>query len=412
MTQLQDRRAKCAHVSGARGRRASWPGRRRCSSCTSGSARPGCGRRRPTGTVATRTPSAATRCRPTVAATMRPRPPGRSVRRGRSATGAGAARHPAAGVHRQHQRYPAQQRRQESARDAAGMIAAGVRRACVAQRLAQLRGRRPTSAPDGRRSRRRRGRHRTRRGRPRSAAGPARPPGPRCSPDPGRGASRPGAGARSPGCRMPAPTIAAHPRQRTPPQESTRACGMPPTVHQRPRRAESTASAATPAVEVRSTASPSRTGTAPAAANAASSSVGDAALRARPPATMSPAAGQVRGGQPGGRPPRAARTRPRRAASRGATCGGGHVRVAATAGSQARRACLAASRAVAAQRSPGLVAPLAPPLRHRAGRRPRHDLVDADLGHRLHGQLAPVALGDALHHDEARVGRRRVPPGR
>jgi hypothetical protein len=46
------------------------------------------------------------------------------------------------------------------------------------------------------------------------------------------------------------------------------------------------------------------------------------------------------------------------------------------------------------------VTALAPPLRHRAGRVPGHDLVHAGLGHRLYGQLAPVPLGDRLNDDQ------------
>ena len=77
-----------------------------------------------------------------------------------------------------------------------------------------------------------------------------------------------------------------------------------------------------------------------------------------------------------------------------------------TTGNLARRDCLAAACAVVRHRSQRLLAaPVAPPG-HAPRRRPRHDLVDADLGHRLDGGLAAVALGQRLHDDQPRRRRR------
>jgi hypothetical protein len=56
------------------------------------------------------------------------------------------------------------------------------------------------------------------------------------------------------------------------------------------------------------------------------------------------------------------------------------------------------------------VTAVALPPDHRPGRGPRHHLVDADLGQHLHGQLAAIALRDALDHHETGVGRFLVPP--
>ena len=74
-----------------------------------------------------------------------------------------------------------------------------------------------------------------------------------------------------------------------------------------------------------------------------------------------------------------------------------------SAGTQARRLCFAASRAVRRHLSQRLVAPRPVPLRDRACRGPRHDLVDAELGHHLDGELGAVALGQGLHDDEPRL---------
>ena len=52
---------------------------------------------------------------------------------------------------------------------------------------------------------------------------------------------------------------------------------------------------------------------------------------------------------------------------------------------------------------PRTVRAVAAPLRHAVGGRPRHDLVDTDLGQQLDGQLAAIALGQRLHDDEARL---------
>ena len=180
-----------------------------------------------------------------------------------------------------------------------------------------------------------------------------------------------------------------------------------PTGYQRPRRVDSTPSAATPAVEVRSTARPEpdrrrrrpprtrrvrrRRSRPPGRPPARSPGAGSSAVvsRSSPPrAARTPAAARRAGRHRRGRLVRRAadHRQPRPARLLGRLPGGRPPLVA------------------------GPVAPVTAPLRHRAGRRPGHDLVDADLGHRLHGQLAPVALGDALHDDQPRIGRGHVPP--
>ena len=178
--------------------------------------------------------------------------------------------------------------------------------------------------------------------------------------------------------------------------------------HQRPRRADRTASAATPAVEVRSTCRPSRTGTRRPRER------GQLVRRrcrppGRPPARSRRSAGSatVDSGTSASScsTNAAARRRAGGPPSRWTVRRAGHHRAARPGGPAwpppgrwpptARRACRPARRATG----------------HRPGRRPGHDLVHPDLGHRLHGQLAPVALGDALHHDQPRVGRGRVRPG-
>ena len=79
--------------------------------------------------------------------------------------------------------------------------------------------------------------------------------------------------------------------------------------------------------------------------------------------------------------------------------------ISVTSGSQERRDCLPASRAVARHFASDFAArsPRHTPTRARGG--PRDDPVDADLGEHLDGELGPVALGDRLH-DGHRRGRR------
>jgi hypothetical protein len=55
--------------------------------------------------------------------------------------------------------------------------------------------------------------------------------------------------------------------------------------------------------------------------------------------------------------------------------------------------------------SEGLQPAVALPLGDAAGRLPGHDGVDADLGHRLDGQFAAVALGQGLDDGDPRGGR-------
>ena len=93
----------------------------------------------------------------------------------------------------------------------------------------------------------------------------------------------------------------------------------------------------------------------------------------------------------------------------------GDERVEADAGRRRRGGGHAATacrprRAVDRQR-PSARSPRSPSHLHDAARgRPRHHLVDADLGHQLDGQLAAVALGDALHHHQPRRRRRLDDP--
>ena len=159
---------------------------------------------------------------------------------------------------------------------------------------------------------------------------------------------------------------------------------------------------------VRSTEVPIRTGSAPTAANAASSS------------SLMPPSG-----------PTTITISPRPGTGRSAS--GPDAASWSTTGTDASRSRSTTSDVVdhvgdlGEPRAPGLLgglagrrAPLgqrlgllvAAPHRHRAGRRPRHDDVDADLGEHLDGELAAVALGDRLHDDDPRHlrlgGRDRV----
>ena len=86
----------------------------------------------------------------------------------------------------------------------------------------------------------------------------------------------------------------------------------------------------------------------------------------------------------------------------------------ATSGNQARRACLAASRAVPRHRASDLAA--RSPRHTATDRAAAHGTIvgDADLGEHLDGELAAVALGQRLHDGDRRVGlghgvRRRRP---
>ena len=76
-------------------------------------------------------------------------------------------------------------------------------------------------------------------------------------------------------------------------------------------------------------------------------------------------------------------------------------RARSTSGTRSRRDCLAASRTVRTPALQGLLGPIPRPADDGSGGLPGHDLVDAQLGQHLDGQLGPVALGQRLHGDEA-----------
>ena len=164
------------------------------------------------------------------------------------------------------------------------------------------------------------------------------------------------------------------------------------------RGPSSTASAAAPAVEVRSTVGPSRYGLAPASVKAASSS-GLSRPRADHHDDHRPRPGSASVGQRLDRllVQHARRRRPPRSS-------GDHV-----AGRSRARSPPGTARGATACRPPAPSTP-APATSRRAprppgdaaGRRPGHHLVDADLGHRLDGQLAAVALGERLHDHQPR----------
>ena len=90
-------------------------------------------------------------------------------------------------------------------------------------------------------------------------------------------------------------------------------------------------------------------------------------------------------------------------ASRAATCL--VVMTSATSGNRTRRDCFPASRAVLRHLARDFRPAVALPLRDAARGLPGHDRVDAGLGHRLHGQLAAVALGQRLDDGDAGCGR-------
>ena len=80
----------------------------------------------------------------------------------------------------------------------------------------------------------------------------------------------------------------------------------------------------------------------------------------------------------------------------------------ATSGSQARMRLLARPRGRSPPSAPGPSAAFGGvPARDAARRLPRDDLVDAELGRRLHRELVAVALRERLHEHDARRGRPR-----
>ena len=170
--------------------------------------------------------------------------------------------------------------------------------------------------------------------------------------------------------------------------------------HQRPSRAFSTASAAGPAVEVRSTSSPRRTAHRAGRleqrrARAARSrppgpTTSSDRARQRPRSTVGRARGR-RGLEHEHRAPSARRGR---AAS--------SSRASDTSGTHGRIDCL---RRLAHDRRPAVTALGdlgALPPRDAALGRPRDDPVDPELGRRLHGELVAIALRERLREDRRR----------
>ena len=176
----------------------------------------------------------------------------------------------------------------------------------------------------------------------------------------------------------------------------------PAGQRQRAVRDSSAATAATPAVEVRSTSAPRRTATAPAAAKAATSSSVQPALGADDHHDR-PAVGHVDAGQ-----------------RRGRLLVQHHRQVGAPATGATTSAVDASGVDLGEPGPPGLLGglagggppagqrlrgPLALPDGDRARGGPRHDPGDADLGEHLDGELAAVALGQRLDDDDRRLRR-------
>ena len=177
-------------------------------------------------------------------------------------------------------------------------------------------------------------------------------------------------------------------------------------AHQRPSAALTTARAAGPAVEVRSTVSPRRTSVAPAAleqrralrARCRPRARRRARCRARRPASVE--VGE-RASAPSARGRGHGMPRPGARASA----------VVASGDDLGKPRAVRLLRRLAHDRRPARAALLGlrgVPSRDAARRLPRHDLVDAELGRGLHGELVAVALGERLHEHDARRGRRDV----
>ena len=171
-------------------------------------------------------------------------------------------------------------------------------------------------------------------------------------------------------------------------------------------RTDRAARAAAPAVEVRSTSAPRRTACAPAARKATTSP------------SVSPPSG----------PTTTATVPDARDQQLGQRTAGLLVQDHGEVGVAQQAAHLAGGHQVGDlghPRTAGLLAGRArrgPPLRHAlgdpvlapagdaAGRRPRHDPVDAELGGELDGQRPAVALGQRLHQHQLRLGRGHLVP--
>ena len=153
--------------------------------------------------------------------------------------------------------------------------------------------------------------------------------------------------------------------------------------HQRPRRALTTARAAGPAVEVRRTVSPRRTAVAPAAASASSSS---GAMPPSGPTTSTISALTAIEHQ-----------HTSVCGPRGEAADGYRRRYARNPGAVRLLRGLADDALPTRDAFDGLVAA---PARHAARPLPRHDLVDAEFGRRLHGELVAVALRERLGENE------------
>ena len=162
-------------------------------------------------------------------------------------------------------------------------------------------------------------------------------------------------------------------------------------------RALSTASAAGPAVEVRSTSAPSRTGSLRPLERlelfGRDAALGPDDERAGRGRRARESVSRVGCGGLEHEDPRLRRER--------ASCS--RRRESSTSGTHGRMACLLASRTIAAQRSRPL-STFAPSQRDDAALgRPRDDAVDAELGRRLHRELVAVALGERLREEDRRA---------
>ena len=166
---------------------------------------------------------------------------------------------------------------------------------------------------------------------------------------------------------------------------------------QRGVRARIAAAAATPAVEVRSTSAPEPHGVRAGARRTPSTS-----SSVRPPSgpttsTTAPASGTASDAERRGRLLVQHHGQVRRRHDLDHVGGRRQLGDLRVPGPSSLLGRLAGGRAPAGQRLRG---PVALPDRHAARRRPRHDPGHTDLGEHLDRELAPVTLGERLHHGD------------